>query len=132
MSFLAPMPRSVNAYDLVMPLVTGAVAYERTEAAAFAYCDGQGRLRGMRHVRSSLADAVDLSIRQIVKDALACDARRVVMAHNHPSGDMRPSHADRDATRRIAAVLRALDIRLHDHVIVTPTGRWSFREAGLL
>lgn len=132
MSFLAPVPHPVSAYDLVLPLLAGSVAHEPTEAAAFAYCDDRGRLRGMRHVRSSLSDAVDLSLRQIVIDAIECDAQVVVMAHNHPSGEPWPSRADRDATRRIAVTLRALDVRLHDHVIVSGRQRWSFRDQGLL
>lgn len=132
MSFLAPVLHPVNAYDLVLPLLTGSVAHERGEAAAFAYCDGEGRLRGMRHVRSTLSDAVDLSLRQIVLDAIACDAQVVAMAHNHPSGEPWPSRADRDATRRIATALKAIDMRLHDHVIVAGRQRWSFRERGLL
>src|SRR5688572_5357228 len=119
MSFLAPVLHPVSAYDLVMPLLTGSVAHEQTEAAAFAYCDDDGRLRGMRHVRSTLSDAVDLSLRQIIVDAIACDAQMVVMAHNHPSGEPWPSRADRDCTRRIATALRAIGMRLHDHVIVS-------------
>lgn len=132
MSFLAPLPHPVSAYDLVLPLLTGSVAHERSEAAAFAYCDDRGRLRGMRHVRSTLSDAIDLSLRQIMMDAIECDAQVVVMAHNHPSGEPWPSRADRDATRRIATALRALSVRLHDHLIVAGRQRWSFREQGLL
>ncbi len=132
MSFLAPLPDPVCAYDLVLPLLTGSVAHEPAEAAAFAYCDDRGRLRGMRHVRSPLSDAVDLSLRQLLVDAIACDAQVVVMAHNHPSGEPWPSRADRDVTRRIATALRAMDMRLHDHLIVSGKQRWSFRDQGLL
>jgi DNA repair protein RadC len=132
MSFLAPALQPIHAYDLVLPLLTGSVKHERSEAAAFVYCDGEGRLRGMRHVRSSLDDAVDLSLRQIVKDAIDCEAELVVMAHNHPSGEPWPSRADRDATRRIATALHAIGMRLHDHVIVAGRRQWSFREQGLL
>ncbi|WP_173655646.1 JAB domain-containing protein [Sphingomonas turrisvirgatae] len=132
MSFLAPILQPVHAYDLVLPLLTGSVKHERGEAAAFVYCDGAGRLRGMRQVRSSLRDAVDLSLRQIVKDAIDCDAELVVMAHNHPSGESWPSRADRDATRRIATALHAIGIRLHDHLIVAGRQQWSFRAEGLL
>jgi DNA repair protein RadC len=132
MPFLAPAPYPVSAYDLVVPLVAGSVAHEQGEAAAFVYCDADGRLIGMRHLRSDMNDAIDLSLRQVVVDAIACDAQVVVMAHNHPSGEPWPSRADREATRLIATTLRAIGIRLHDHVIVSGRQRWSFREQGLL
>ena len=54
------------------------------------------------------------------------------MAHNHPSGDPRPSRADIQATRRLAETADALDIRLHDHLIFAGTDCRSFRELGLL
>lgn len=132
MPFLAPVLQPMHAYDVVLPLLTGSVKHEPCEAAAFVYCDRDGRLRGMRHVRSSLHDAVDFSLRQIVKDAIDCEAELVVMAHNHPSGESWPSRADREATRQIATALRAIGIQLHDHVIVAGRQRWSFREQGLL
>jgi len=132
MPFLLPVPQPVSAYDLTLPLLAGSVAHERCEAAAFIYCDEHGRLRGMRHVRSATSDMLDMPVRQIVIDALGCDARLVVMAHNHPSGEPWPSRADRDVTRRLAAALGAIDVKLHDHLIVAGKQRWSFRAAGLL
>ena len=60
------------------------------------------------------------------------DASAVILAHNHPSGDPTPSRGDVEATRRIAEAGRALDICIHDHVIVARSGWTSFRALGLL
>lgn len=57
---------------------------------------------------------------------------QVLMAHNHPSGIARPSDADRAATRDAAHLLRLVGIGLSDHLIFTPEGHFSFRNAGLL
>ncbi|MEG3181110.1 JAB domain-containing protein [Sphingomonas sp. LT1P40] len=122
-----------TSFDTVGDLVADSVTGQRAEVAAFAWCDRAGRVLGLRHARSGLADAVDVPVRRIAIDALAFDAVAVVMAHNHPSGDAWPSRADRATTRRIAEAMQALGVRLHDHVIVGSNGaRWSFRAAGLL
>lgn len=105
---------------------------EAEEVAAFAYLDPQWRLLGLRHARHGVTDAIRLSLRDVATDALAFGAAAVVMAHNHPSGDPRPSAADCDATRRLAQALTALDIRLVEHLVLARTGWTSFRDAGLL
>ena len=71
-------------------------------------------------------------MRAIFAAALGHDAAGMVIAHNHPSGDPRPSRADRDATRRLAETAPALGISLHDHLIFAGGGCRSFRELGLL
>ncbi len=122
----------VQSFDAAANLVAASVACQRTEVAAFAYCDGAGEILGLRHARSMAVDLVELSVRRIAIDALVFDAAAMVMAHNHPSGDAWPSRADRETTRRIAMALGALGVRLHDHLVVARGIRWSFRAAGLL
>lgn len=128
----ALLPFAGAPFDAIAFSIANGIAGEQAEVAAFAYCDGAGRVLGLRHVRSCAMDAVDLPIRRIAIDALALDAAAVVMAHNHPSGEAWPSRADRDATRRLADALRALGVRLHEHLVVGAGGAWSFRAAGLL
>ncbi len=64
--------------------------------------------------------------------ALKAGASCMVLAHNHPSGTMRPSDADLQLTRRLAEGGRLLDIAVVDHLIVTPEGFCSFAERGLM
>jgi len=70
--------------------------------------------------------------REIMRRALEVGATALILAHNHPSGDPQPSEGDFKATRRIAAAAGALDIRIHDHVIVARSGWSSFRALGLI
>ena len=56
----------------------------------------------------------------------------ILLAHNHPSDDSRPSESDRIATRRLSKVAEAIDCRLIDHLIFGGTSFTSFRELGLL
>lgn len=70
--------------------------------------------------------------REIVRRALELGATALILAHNHPSGDSRPSTTDIRVTRRLVAAAKALDIEVHDHVIVSASGCSSFRRMGLL
>jgi DNA repair protein RadC len=54
------------------------------------------------------------------------------MAHNHPSGEARPSHADIDATRQIWRLARTLGASLQDHLVIGQRRAFSFRDSGLL
>jgi len=70
-------------------------------------------------------DGCDAGPRMFFRAALRCGAVQAIAAHNHPSGDPSPSAADQAVTRRLVAAGRALDIKLVDHVIVTPDKtRW--------
>ena len=77
-------------------------------------------------------DYVAPPLRELVRAALSADALMAVIAHNHPGGTPHPSDADYAFTRRLGDVFAALDIRLHDHLILTARTTFSFREQGLL
>lgn len=72
--------------------------------------------------------------RKIMKRAMALHATGVIVVHNHPTGQLRPSNADLVITRSLVAAADALAIRMLDHVIVgrEEKGYFSFRENGLL
>lgn len=59
-------------------------------------------------------------------------ARAIIIAHNHPSGDINPSKADIATTRQLSAAGKLLGIELLDHIIVGGSAAYSFRENGLL
>lgn len=74
----------------------------------------------------------DFPLRRIVADAAVLGSRAIVLAHNHPSGDPTPSHADKRATSRLACAAEALDCLLVDHLVFGAGRCASFRELGLL
>jgi DNA repair protein RadC len=77
-------------------------------------------------------DRVGISLRSVVWRAIYNDAAGILIAHNHPSGKAEPSAADRDLTRRLAAVGRQLNMDVMDHLIYAGGDWFSFRAAGLL
>ena len=66
--------------------------------------------------------------REVVKTALAHNAAAVIFAHNHPSGDSRPSEADLQLTQRLMLALGLIDIRVLDHFVVAGNKMYSFAE----
>src|SRR5574343_1325692 len=70
--------------------------------------------------------------REVVKAALAHNAAAVILAHNHPSGNVEPSHADETLTRSLKDAMALVDVRLLDHFIVAGnTTQLSFAERGM-
>lgn len=104
----------------------------RTEMASMLYLDRDGKEIGARWFDSRRLSSVDVPFRPVVVDALALDAATVVMAHNHPSGDVTPSQLDLNVTRDLHSALGAVGVRLHDHLIVSAVALMSFRAARLL
>lgn len=70
--------------------------------------------------------------RLVVESALRHGACSVIMTHNHPSGDARPSREDVDATIAVRGALSAIDINLFDHIIVGKEQGYSFNLAGMI
>jgi DNA repair protein RadC len=74
----------------------------------------------------------DFPLKAIVSDAIAHGSAGIVLAHNHPSGDPRPSDSDCRATRRLATAAEALDCAVLDHLVFAGDECTSFRRMGLL
>lgn len=70
--------------------------------------------------------------RVIFKIALEQEATSIVLCHNHPSGNLRPSKADEELTQKIKIAAKYLDIVVMDHLIVSEDGYYSFSDGGLL
>ncbi len=70
--------------------------------------------------------------REIFKKVFDLDATGLIISHNHPAGSLEPSEGDKQLTRQIMTAARALGVTVHDHLIVTHEGHFSFRTSGLL
>ena len=122
-----PIANARRAADLLVPLL----ADQTGEMLAVAILDAKRRLVGTMCV-AGCGDHVALPIREILARALRMDAHGLVIAHNHPSGDAQPSREDLEATRRLSEAAAAVDILLHDHLIVAGDEVISLRGLGLL
>lgn len=96
------------------------------------YLDCQHRLIEHNKMFSGTVNSTTVYPREIVRRALEVNASALIVAHNHPSGCLDASNADRSLTKTISSVASTLDIRLLDHIIVSNEGAMSFAEKGLL
>lgn len=81
-------------------------------------------------VSSGGQSASVFDVKMIMKRALLEDACSLILCHNHPSGQLRPSPQDDGITRTMNQACRSLDIRMLDHVIVTVGGYYSYNDEG--
>jgi DNA repair protein RadC len=101
------------------------------ESLWVAHLDGEARCL---HLSRHQGDAcgVDFPLREIVIDAAHHGSAAILLAHNHPSGDPRPSVSDLRATRRLATAVEALDCRVLDHLVFAGGECRSLRRLGFL
>jgi DNA repair protein RadC len=88
-------------------------------------------LRDEAHQGGTL-DQVPLYPREVLRRALELNAANIIMVHNHPSGDPRPSHGDIEVTKHLRHSLMPFAVHIVDHFIIGKHGYFSFRENGLM
>jgi DNA repair protein RadC len=94
--------------------------------------DGGQRLIAQRTITIGTLDAVLAHPREVYADAIVDRAAGVIVAHNHPSGDTQPSQKDITLTQQLVAAGQLLGIELRDHIIVTRTEQFSYRQHHML
>ena len=102
------------------------------EVFAVLFLDSQNRLLALEELFRGTLSQTSVYPREVVLRALHHHAAAVVLAHNHPSGEARPSRADESLTQSLKASLALVDVRVLDHFIVTRDQAASMAEMGLV
>lgn len=102
------------------------------EVFAVLFLDVQHRLIALEELFRGTLTQTSVYPREVALRALHHHAAAVVLAHNHPSGSVQPSRADEAITQTLKSALDLIDVRVLDHVIVSPGEALSMAEAGLL
>jgi DNA repair protein RadC len=96
------------------------------------FLDAQHRMIEAVVMFSGTLSQTSVYPREVVKKALEMNAAAVILSHNHPSGSVEPSRADEHLTQALKSALTLIDVRVLDHIIVSPVATCSFAERGLL
>ncbi|ENM1949843.1 TPA: RadC family protein [Escherichia coli] len=96
------------------------------------YLNHQNQLLAWETLFTGSISSTEVHPREVVKRALYFNAAAVILAHNHPSGDIAPSQSDKVITQRLIQALGLVDVRVLDHFIVGGRHIASFAENGLL
>lgn len=102
------------------------------EAFWAVYLDSRHRVSGVEEVSVGSVSRTFAHPREVYKGAILSNAVGLVVAHNHPSGDLAPSAEDRSLTKRLTRAGELLGIALLDHLIIGADGYESFQEKGWL
>ena len=125
------MPVLTNWQQLI-DYCHAALAHEKTEQFRILFLDRKNVLIADEVQQRGTIDHTPVYPREVVKRALALNAAALILVHNHPSGDPKPSRDDIEMTREIKAASEALGITIHDHLVIGRKGHASFRSLGLL
>jgi DNA repair protein RadC len=106
----------------------------RIEVFEVAYLDSASRLmrNGVETLEEGTVDRAAVYPRRVAEAALRRGAAALVVAHNHPNGNVTPSEQDKVLTRALVLAATTLQIKVIDHLVVSADAVFSFREAGLL
>lgn len=110
------------------------IGHLNNEVFEVGYLDSARRLLrdGVETLEKGTIDRANVYPRRMVETALRRGAAAVVLAHNHPNGNVQPSEQDKLLTRALALAAEAVQLKIVDHLIVSSGDVFSFREAGLL
>ena len=122
----------ITNWDKLLVYLRATMAHKNVEQFRALFLDRNNVLLADEMQNEGTIDHTPVYPREVVKRALILDATAVIMVHNHPSNQFKPSKPDIEMTMRIKSALDGVGILLHDHVIVSRGGHTSFRMLGLL
>ena len=118
---------SKAAYEYLRP----AMRDMAREVFKIVFLNATNRILGEMDMKGSVTESA-VYLREIHAQAIQRGAAAILCAHNHPSGNPRPSNADRQLTEELVIAGRVLRVPLLDHIIVGETAYFSFADEGLL
>ena len=108
------------------------MAYKEVEEFRVFLFDDEMRYIGNKLLTTGTINKTAVHPREVIRAVIEGKAVSIILAHNHPSGNAKPSDIDKEVTAKIVEAAEKLDIEVFDHVIVTKTDIFSFRNAGYI
>ncbi len=122
----------LNNWDKLLNYLRADMGHETQEHFRLLFLNKKNELMHDEIQQRGTVDHTPAYPREIIKRALELHATALILVHNHPSGDPKPSKADMDLTRVICEAAKLVGITVHDHVIISRTTIFSFKSQGLL
>jgi DNA repair protein RadC len=122
----------LSNWQVLVAYLQTAMAYEQIEQFRVLFLDRRNNLIADEMQQRGTVNHTPVYPREVMKRALILNASALIVVHNHPSGDPKPSREDIETTRELKAAANALEVELHDHVVIGHGKHASFRSLGLL
>ena len=111
----------INSSDLAREAVGNRLSGHQCEIFACLFLDSQHRVLAFKEMFRGTVNYTTVHPREIIKEALKLNAAAVILAHNHPSGEVEPSSRDIDLTKNLKEILKVIDVQVLDHLVVGNT-----------
>jgi DNA repair protein RadC len=122
----------LSSWETLLDYCHTTMSHIEFEQFRVLYLDQKNTLIADEEQAKGTVDHVPVYPREVAKRALELNASALIIVHNHPSGDPTPSQSDIDMTQQIAQACNALNLTLHDHLIIGKSREVSFRSEGLI
>jgi DNA repair protein RadC len=122
----------ISSWSALVNYCRMAMAHEPREQFRVLFLDVKNQLIADEVLNEGTVDHAPVYPREVARRALELSAAAVVLVHNHPSGDPKPSAADVEITKEIVAAADAIGVKVHDHLVIGRHGAASFKTMGLL
>jgi DNA repair protein RadC len=123
----------LNSPDMILNVLSPMISYHRTvEKFYVLYMDAKNKTLLIEPVFTGSLSGCSVYPREIIKKGLGIGAAAMIFAHNHPSGDLIPSEADKNITKLLIIAADVHGIVVHDHLIINETAYFSFNQLGMI
>ena len=120
--------QSKDAYRIIAPFISDC----NTEVAYALYLNKNNKIIDKKKIGEGGIDACIIDSKIVIQNAITVLATGIIVSHNHPSGNIKPSQIDIKFTERLKAACEIMDITLLDHLIITENNYYSFADEGIL
>ena len=119
---------SQSAFEIMQPII-GELPHEEFW---IIYLNNSNKVIHKNQLSKGGITGTLVDVRLVMKTAIEVGATALILAHNHPSGTLRPSEADKQITKKLKTASESLDIKVLDHLIVTEKAYFSFADEGMM
>ena len=119
---------SASVFELMQPII-GELQHEEFW---IIYLNNSNKVIQKHQLSKGGITGTLVDVRIVLKNALEAGATGLILVHNHPSGTLKPSTADKQLTKKLKTAAESLDIKVLDHLIVTEKAYFSFADEGLI
>ena len=123
---------SEDACKLLMQSAFHTDTLEYKEYVKLVLLNNANKVLGIATISEGGMNSTVVDIRLVLQTALLAHSSSIILAHNHPSGKLAPSGHDDAMTQQVRKAAELVDIVLHDHIIVTRDGYYSYKDEGRL
>lgn len=122
----------ISSWSALLEYLTFNMASLKLEQFRVLFLNKKNALVADEVMAMGTVDQTPIYPREIIKRALFHEASAIILVHNHPSGNTKPSNADIELTKQIANSCKAVNVVVHDHIIIGAGGYYSFKSNLLL